>query len=287
MFKFKKSKTPDLNPNINQYQPVLYGSAVSRLKELHGARQPQWAKKALMVILTLAFSITDAVVLFSLMDTAFVEDPRVGMVSAFTCAVLLNLYPVMAVAFAKRHLYGTHRLSKKGCAALIIIFFILFTACVGLRIGNKDMFEPDGLENSTAVSVTVDAAEKEDKTASPKVVSGLVLLCILPLATSIANGTIAWFAIDPLEKEIQVLEHTILGLKQQKADIDAAKATMPGDKELQQMLASEADTYDHAKEIIEGQLYLMYVESVQVLEERVGTPAATSKLTEEGLKALL
>lgn len=274
--KFKKSKL-----NVNQYKPVLYDSAVNRLKQFHKALQPQWAKGALMVIFTLAFSLTDAVVLFSLFDHAFVEDAKISIVSAFSSALLLNLYPIMAVAFAKRLLYGTHRFSKVGCAALLMTFFILFTACVGLRMANMDMFEPDGLENSTAVSV------EEDKSISPGVVSGVVLLCILPMATSVGNGVIAWFALDPLEKELQLLELEIVYFRQQKADIMAAKKTMPGDKELQDMLKSEADAYDHAKESIKSELYLLYIESIQILEEHLGSPAATSKLTEQAFKDLL
>ncbi len=94
---------------INRYRPTDVPSPTGALDRHSQAVRPWWAHPMAIILLTIFFTATDGVILFSVVRHSMQETPELIWVTAIGAALLLNVLPLVAVSFAKRLLYRTHR----------------------------------------------------------------------------------------------------------------------------------------------------------------------------------
>lgn len=283
--KFKhKAADSDLNHNHNHYTPVKITSFEDRLNRRIKSGFASWLQDPQKgKILIGLFIISDFFVLFSVFDLAYSDRIVIKFAAAITCAMLLNVLLGVAVECWKEYSYR-NRLAKEAKVAIIaaiLMFVIVFSASVFLRIGNLGM--DDNLVEPTTQNAGT-PAEVEDRDGENRELSNALMLCVLPLATSVMGAIITFLNPRKDEREIATLRLEILELQQQIAETEAALATMPGEKEFQFALSMEEEEYTRAVDIVNARMERLRAQAAQVLMEKLATPSSTTSLNEAGIR---
>lgn len=256
--------------------------AESRWQKLSGA---WWSSPPVLIFLTVALAALDAVVLYSLLDTAMTQAAWMGIAVAFGVALVLNFLPLVVAACLQNAVYGLERGALVKAIAGILAFLALFSATVGLRFAYKDIY---GASSQAAVLVNTAGDTSQDIPAEEegdgsKSLSTVILLSVEPLVTSVLGFLLAFFSSNPLLSKINHLRMRRWELLEARSDLLAALSGM--DCKLDQMLEQDGQRFQAAQELVRTRCGQLRAEARFMLSEHLKDPSAISRLSQgDGLE---
>ena len=233
-----------------------------------------------MIILTILFSFSDAVMLYSVMDVALTQAWWMGYAASGIIALFLNFIPVCMASCIHHAVYKTKKNMWICTAALVAAFTLVFVITLFLRFAYKDMYgdvDTMQLSNTLANAEMVVEADPGKETRSTAVV---LLTAFAPLGTSILNFIMAFLCHDPVRKEADAIQCRVIELNEAIGEVEAGLETMENTE--RKLLEQDEREYAAMRlNLIERAKYLRAY-GVQLLEESLGgNPSAISKLAVE------
>ncbi len=248
-------------------------------RKKHKTEDAWWASPIVIIILTIAFSAMDGLVLYSVMDKAMMQNMLLSIITAGGIALVLNIIPLLVAKFIHQAIYKTKRFALTWAIVSIVAFIILFAGTVYLRFVYKDMYGTN-LTSQLVNTVSSDDADKNvQKSDGEKALAVVILLAVEPLATSIANFLLAFLSDDEVRKRIEFLEIREIELCEAISDLRAAIATMEHD--IAQELAMDERAMLAAIQQVASRCNILKADARNMLAEYVKEPSAISMLSNE------
>lgn len=267
-------------PAVKALEAESYESwreAETRWQKLGGA---WWSSPPVLIFLTVALAALDAVVLYSLLDTAMTQAAWMGIAVAFGIALVLNFLPLVVAACLQNALYGLERGALVKAIAGILAFLALFSATVGLRFAYKDMYGADSQTTALVNTAgdTSQGAPAEEEGEDSKSLSTVILLSVEPLVTSVLGFLLAFFSSNPLLSKINHLRMRRWELLEARSDLLAALSGMDCDRD--QMLEQDEQLFQAAQELVRTRCGQLRAEARFMLSEHLKDPSAISRLSQ-------
>lgn len=266
---------------VKAAQSESYSLSKEFMEIYQKADVPWWGKPMVILVLTIVFSIMDALVLYSVLDKAMLQSKAMGIIMAWGIAVVLNVIPLLVAKFIHEAIHKTKRYALTLAMIAIVAFFVLFGGTCYLRFAYSDSY---GSSSSTQLINTVSNNEEEHERNSEngkKGVAVVVLLCLEPLVTSIVNFGLAYIGDDELKKKIQKLEIREVELREIISDLQAAIATM--DTNMERVCELDEQAMVAAVAEVEARCDILRAIARNLLAEHLANPSATTKLSHEML----
>lgn len=242
-----------------------------------------WGKPVAVVVLTIIFSCSDALVLYSIMDAALTQSAVMGIVMALSVAVVLNVIPIIIAQYIHKAIYKTEKYALLLSIIFVAGFLLLFAMTVHLRFAYSDMYGQEAqmmqLENTVSDEDLYATEYRQDNTNNSKGDAVVLLLAICPLITSIINFGLAYITDDELRSRKEFLEVRKIEIKSAINELEAALAQMnrnvERDLELDKsmMLAARQDV------IARGEMLKSIARCM--LAQYLADPSAISKISGE------
>lgn len=265
---------------VDAAQPEKYRRMKEFEEDYHKKEDAWWAAPIVIVLLTVAFSVMDALVLYSVLDKAMMQSEMMGIIMALGIAAVLNIIPLLVAKFIHQAIYRTKRFALTLAILSVVAFVILFGGTVYLRYAYSDMY---GGSSSTQL---VNAVENEEENSSnttdtSKGLAVVLLLCLEPLVTSLVNFGLAYVSDDEIRKKIEELEIREIELKEGASDLEAALATM--ENNVQQDIDLDEQAMLAAKDEVAARCDILRAMARNLLAEHLANASATTKLSHEML----
>lgn len=275
---------------VHAFESEEYVLPIKFEMERQAAERSWWAHPFVIVFLTIALSVTDALVLYSVLDAAMMQSEYMGKIMAFTIALVLNFIPLMLAKFIYQAIYKIKKFALLWAIICIAAFVTLFSATISLRLAYRDSYG----ESNTVPQLTNQVEEiegeeqytadmnEEQKLKEEKSLAVVWLLNLSPLVTSLVNFALALLSDDEIKNELNKLYRRRLELYEIKSDLQAAIANMNQDK--QAMLDIDCRRYEAAKQEVYAQGELLKALARHILAMHLAEPSSVSILSQEMLE---
>lgn len=267
-----------------------YSLPIENEKLLQKTEFSWWSSPGFIIFLTIAMSTLDGLVLYDILDQAMTQSEKLGVITSFGIALVLNMMPLLIAKFMHQAIYKI----KKGATVLTVIttlsFFLLFAGTVWLRFAYQDQYGETAsgdVKNEVAVEETLDSESNADAGTNPKGFAVVLLLSVEPLVTSLVNFGLAFISDDELRERINHLRKRRLELAECEGDLRAYMATVE-EAELQRnrLLLSDQRQKLAAREEIHARCCVLKAVARTLLAEYLRDPESASYVVssmEDGL----
>ena len=239
-----------------------------------------WQWKPISILLTVVFSLSDAVMLYSVMDVALTQAWWMGYAASFIIALFLNFIPVCMAVSVHHAIYRTRRRMWVCTAALMMAFTLVFAITLYLRFAYKDLY---GDLNTMQLSNTLSDVEvftETDPGKNTRSTAVVLLTAFAPLGTSVLNFIMAFLSHDPVQKEADAITRRIIELNEAIGEVQAGLDTMTNLE--RDLLEQDEREYAAMRMSLIERAKFLRAYGVQLLEESLGgNPSAISKLSDE------
>ena len=249
---------------------------------INKAARAGWQKPFVLAFLTIAFSISDALMLYSVMDVALTQAAWMGTAASLIIALFLNFIPICMAGNIHHAIYRTKRHMWAFSAVLLLAFVMVFSFTVYLRFTYKDIY---GDLNTMQLTNTLSSTEttiKADPGKATRSNAVVLLTAFAPLGTSLLNFIMAYYSEDPVKKEKDSIQTRVIELNEAISEVTSGLETM--DNLERDLMEQDEKAYAAMRmSLIERAKYLRSY-GIQLLEESLsGNPSAISKLTKEAM----
>lgn len=268
------------------FEHERYGLPIEMEKKLQRTDRSFWSAPIVITGLTIALSVTDALVLYSILDQALVQSEYMGKIMSFTIALVLNFIPLVTSKFVHQAIYRIKKFALLWAVVSIAAFFVLFASTVYLRFAYRNLYETNGvvqLENQVAVTENEEEVleQPSDTGKEKKSHAVVILLSLEPLVTSIVNFVLAYITDDEVKKRIEFLRIRRLELIEVESDLKAGLENMDIDsKDLEDV---ERERFETAKLEVLAIGERLKARSRFMLAQHLADPESISKLSQEAL----
>lgn len=238
-----------------------------------------WATPVVIILMTVVFSVMDALVLYSVFDKAMVQSQMMGVIMALGVAVILNVLPLLVAKFIHQAISRTRRYALTMAIISIVSFLLLFGGTVYLRYEYRDMY---GTTGATQLVNTVSSESENGNTQiidTGKADAIVLLLCLEPLVTSICNFALAYLSDDEVRKKKNFLEVQVQELQEAISDLEATVETMEYDVEKE--IWQDGKEMEIAIDEVVSRCDILRSLARLYLAEYLANPSATTELSHE------
>lgn len=268
------------------FEHEKYELPIEMEKKLQRTDRSFWSAPIVITGLTIALSITDALVLYSILDQALMQSEYMGKIMSFTIALVLNFIPLITAKFVHQAIYRLKKFALLWAILSIAAFLVLFAATVYLRLAYRNLYETNGvvqLENQVAATENEEEVLEQplDTGKEKKSLAVVILLSLEPLVTSIVNFVLAYITDDEVKKRIEFLRIRRLELIEAESDLKAGLENMEIDcKDLEDV---ERERYETARLEVFAIGERLKARSRFMLAQHLADPDSISKLSQEAL----
>lgn len=239
-------------------------------------RTELWQHPAVSVLLPFLMAALDFFVLKTIMDRAFVQSEYMSWIMGFGIALTLNLLPGYTVKQHFDEKYGRSIVAKRNVFLGIAAFALLYIGVTLARFAYFDMFLP---EDGGVVNTIGAAANDAIVTAADnvKALAITLLTAVEPLSTSVLCAIHTYYTGDPEKAELHYFETR---REQLLSEIRRANLALisyeRAEEDLQKL---DEERYLAACEVIRFRCAALHARGLQMLEEYLASPEATTKLS--------
>lgn len=235
-----------------------------------------WQYPVVSVFLPLLMAALDFFVLKTIMDRAFVQSEYMSWIMGFGIALTLNLLPGYTVKQHFDNIYGRRIGAKRRFLLGIAAFSLLYIGVTLARFAFFDMFLPEG----GGIVNTIGAAAGESTISTADNVKALaitLLTAVEPLSTSFLCALHTYYTGDPEKAELQFYETR---REQLLSEIRRANLALVSYERAEEDLQKlDEERYRAACEAIHFRCAALHARGLQMLEEYLASPEATTKLS--------
>lgn len=235
-----------------------------------------WQHPAVSVILPLLMAALDFFVLKTIMDRAIIQSETMAFIMGFGIALTLNLLPSYIVKQHFDEVYGRSVVAKRNVYLGITAFTLLYLGVTLARFAYYDMFLPDGSGLVNTIGETAGQADVPNIDYI-KALAITLLTSVEPLATSALCAIHAYYTGDPEKAELQYYEVRREEILTELRRVNLALVSYERSEEELQDLDSER--YRAACEAIHFRCAALHARGLQMLEEYLASPEATTKIS--------
>ena len=259
-----------------------YALPKQAFEKIMNATKDYWQKGAVLVVLTLVFSLSDAMVLYSVMDAALTQAAWMSICASFIIALILNFIPICISQCVHHAVHHTKKHMSLITFLLLVAFGSIFCFTLWLRFSFRDIY--GGLETLQLANTLVDNANtmQTDSVREVRATATVMLLSFAPLATSIVNFVMSFLTFNPVEKQANALKLRTIELEEAIGEVTAGISTMENIE--RDLIDQENAAYESMRRNLIERAQFLRAFGIQLLEEYIGgNPSAISKLSVEAM----
>ncbi len=255
------------------------------IKRKQGIGNLKWENGKVNMLAVLGFSVTDALVIYNIIDAGITDNAIMVLAVSFMLAFVLDLIPCYIAKFCRQIKYKTDKNAKRFLILAITMYFILFSAIFYLRFVFSDMYGQEeqvmALENTVSNESVL--TETPSDTSNTKGNALILVLSLLPMGTSVLCFFIAYASDDEIKKIIDELEMQIHDNEMQILDIEAAIIQKRSRLELgiEHELFEDEQLRNAVKADIIHRGEILKSLSRKYLEEYLADPSAITRISQE------
>lgn len=185
-----------------------------QVKDILNKHKPWYKKSLISLFTTIILTTSDFLTVKMLFEKTISGN---ATVLAFVASYILNFIAILWVDSLKNWYYGIEKRKSSiiSFGTGVFTFVGLFTLTCFLRMSTKQLLFSSGAVITSSSGSVISTATTDTESAGAIAVS--LVLCFLPLATTLVNALLAWISYDPIENNINQSAKTIV---RTKADIN-------------------------------------------------------------------